>query len=202
MTTSSCASSTSTSSVAASRCSLKQANDSADGVSGEEFDPYLYGMAPAFNEAGDYIGPDGFDPETGEWKAGSEEQRTEWERQYAEAHSRWEAHRKQVVEAREADQAAALESGDALSSYSSESNDAEGTLASDEALQALRDKLHGRLALSTDRKGRPPAPPLPVCPPATRQHPRRAASRGGRKGLIDPHDWPFDQEGARSRVVG
>jgi small subunit ribosomal protein S1 len=123
--------------------SLKQANDSAEGIGGEEFDPYLYGMAPAFNEAGDYIGPDGFDPETGEWKAGSEEQRTEWERQYAEAHARWEAHRKQVDDARAADQAAALESGEALSSYSSDSQDAEGTLASDEALQALRDKLTG-----------------------------------------------------------
>ena len=86
--------------------SLKQANESADGVSGEEFDPYLYGMAPAFDEAGDYIGPDGFDPETGEWKAGFEDQRSEWEQQYAEAHARWEAHRKQVSEAREADQAA------------------------------------------------------------------------------------------------
>ena len=123
--------------------SLKQANDSADGVSGEEFDPYLYGMAPAFNEAGDYIGPDGFDPETGEWKVGFEDQRTEWERQYSEAHSRWEAHRKQIGEAREADQAAALEAGEVPASYSSESNDAEGTLASDEALQALRDKLTG-----------------------------------------------------------
>jgi small subunit ribosomal protein S1 len=100
-------------------------------------------MAPAFNEAGDYIGPDGFDPETGEWREGSEGQRAEWERQYAEAHARWEAHRKQVSEAREADQAAALESGDSVSNYSSETPEAEGTLASDEALQALRDKLTG-----------------------------------------------------------
>ncbi|MEI8260549.1 MAG: 30S ribosomal protein S1 [Actinomycetes bacterium] len=123
--------------------SLKQANDSGDVVTGEEFDPYLYGMAPAFNEAGDYIGPDGFDPETGEWKAGSEGQRAEWEKQYAEAHARWEAHRKQVDEARVADQAAAVESGEGVSSYSSESVEAEGSLASDEALQALRDKLTG-----------------------------------------------------------
>jgi small subunit ribosomal protein S1 len=123
--------------------SLKQANDSGDVVTGEEFDPYLYGMAPAFNEAGDYIGPDGFDPETGEWKAGSEGQRAEWEKQYADAHARWEAHRKQVDEARVADQAAAVESGEGVSSYSSESATAEGSLASDEALQALRDKLTG-----------------------------------------------------------
>ena len=123
--------------------SLKQANDSGDVITGEEFDPYLYGMAPAFNEAGDYIGPDGFDPETGEWKAGSEGQRAEWEKQYADAHARWEAHRKQVDEARVADQAAAVESGEGVSSYSSESGTAEGSLASDEALQALRDKLTG-----------------------------------------------------------
>ncbi len=125
--------------------SLKQANDSSDAQAVEEFDPYLYGMAPAFDEAGNYTGPEGFDPETGEWKAGFESQRTEWEREYAEAHARWEAHRKQMSEAKEADQAAAVETGDA-SSYSSESgvsvsDGSEGTLAADTNLQALRDKL-------------------------------------------------------------
>ena len=122
--------------------SLKQANDSGDGTAVEEFDPYLYGMAPAFDEAGTYIGPDGFDPETGEWKAGFETQRSEWEREYAEAHARWEAHRKQVTEARQADHEAAVESGDATS-YRSQGDAGEGTLADDEALQALRDKLAG-----------------------------------------------------------
>ena len=121
--------------------SLKQANDSGDGVATEEFDPYLYGMAPAFDEAGNYIGPDGFDPETGEWKAGFEDQRTAWEREYAEAHARWEAHRKQIGEARTADQQAAVDSGDATS-YSSGAP-SEGALADDEALQELRDKLTG-----------------------------------------------------------
>jgi small subunit ribosomal protein S1 len=120
--------------------SLKQANDSADTQASEEFDPYLYGMAPAFDEAGKYIGPDGFDPETGEWKAGFEDQRAAWEQEYADAHARWEAHRKQMSEAQEADQAAAVESGEATS-YSSEAEETDGSLASDEALQALRDKL-------------------------------------------------------------
>ena len=120
--------------------SLKQANDSSDAQAVEEFDPYLYGMAPAFDEAGNYTGPEGFDPETGEWKAGFEGQRAEWERQYAEAHARLEAHRKQMSEAKEADQAAAVESGEA-SSYSSQSEASEGTLAADSNLQALRDKL-------------------------------------------------------------
>jgi small subunit ribosomal protein S1 len=123
--------------------SLKQANDSSDGVAVEEFDPYLYGMAPAFDEAGAYIGPDGFDPETGEWKAGFETQRTDWEKEYSDAHQRWEAHRKQIDEARVADQAAVIESGEGASSYSTESSAEEGTFASDEALQALRDKLTG-----------------------------------------------------------
>ena len=123
--------------------SLKQANDNSDAQAVEEFDPYLYGMAPAFDQAGNYVGPEGFDPETGEWKAGFEDQRTAWEREYAEAHARWEAHRKQVGEAQAADQAAALESGENVSAYSSESAEAEGSLATDEALQALRDKLAG-----------------------------------------------------------
>ncbi|MDO9485336.1 MAG: 30S ribosomal protein S1 [Actinomycetota bacterium] len=123
--------------------SLKQANDSGDAQAHEEFDPYLYGMAPAFDEAGNYVGPAGFDPETGEWKVGFEDERTQWEREYAEAHARWEAHRKQVNEAQVADQAAALESGENISAYSSESSESEGSLATDEALQALRDKLAG-----------------------------------------------------------
>jgi small subunit ribosomal protein S1 len=128
--------------------SLKQANEGSGGESAvEEFDPYLYGMAPAFDEAGNYIGPEGFDPETGEWKAGFEDQRTAWEQEYADAHARWEAHRKQVDEARTADQAAMLESGEAPANYSSEAADDDGgTLASDEALQALRDKLTGEAA--------------------------------------------------------
>ncbi len=120
--------------------SLKQANDSADAVASVEFDPYLYGMAPAFDDAGNYIGPEGFDPETGEWKAGFESQRAAWEQEYAEAHARWEAHRKQAADAREADQAAAVESGEATS-YSSHGAGDESSLASDEKLQALRDKL-------------------------------------------------------------
>jgi len=72
--------------------SLKQASESGEDVN-EGFDPYLFGMPPSFDDAGRYIGPDGFDPETGEWKPGSEDQRKEWEQQYAEAHARWEAYR-------------------------------------------------------------------------------------------------------------
>ena len=125
--------------------SLKQANESTSGGSiHEEFDPYLYGMAPAFDEDGNYIGPDGFDPQTGEWKAGFEDQRAQWEQEYADAQERWEAHRKQVEDAASAEQSAIVESGGTPSNFSTDSGGQnEGTLASDEALQALRDKLTG-----------------------------------------------------------
>ncbi|MGA0067231.1 MAG: 30S ribosomal protein S1 [Candidatus Nanopelagicales bacterium] len=122
--------------------SLKQANEG-EGDVADEFDPYLYGMAPAFDEGGNYVGPDGFDPETGEWKPGFEGQRAEWEKEYAEAHARWEAHRKQAAEMRTADAEQAVAEGTATE-YSSSTEDTEaGSLASDESLQALRDKLAG-----------------------------------------------------------
>lgn len=125
--------------------SLKQANE---GVTGEtvEFDPTLYGMAASYDEAGNYIYPEGFDPETNDWLPGFEKQREEWERQYAEAQSRFEAHKKQIEESRKAEAEAAVESGGsgpAPSTYSSETPEATGTLASDEALAALREKLTG-----------------------------------------------------------
>ena len=140
--------------------SLKQANQGVDTES-DDFDPSLYGMAAEYDEAGNYKYPEGFDPETNDWLEGFEAQREEWERQYAEAHARWEAHRKQVSEARTRD-AEAVESGESTAtSYSSSApvesgsssrassssggngGGGEGTLASDEALAALREKLTG-----------------------------------------------------------
>ncbi|MAT62133.1 MAG: 30S ribosomal protein S1 [Micrococcales bacterium] len=123
--------------------SLKQANESGTGTIQEEFDPYLYGMAPAFDEDGKYIGPEGFDPQTGEWKEGFEGQRTQWEQEYADAQDRWEAHRKQMEDAAVASQDAIIESGGTPSNFSTDAGqESEGTLASDTALQALRDKLN------------------------------------------------------------
>src|ERR1700712_1263428 len=86
--------------------SLKQANE---GVVGEDdqFDPAAYGMAASYDEQGNYIYPEGFDPETGEWLEGYDEARETWERQYAEAQARFEAHRKQIAAAKEADAEAA-----------------------------------------------------------------------------------------------
>ncbi len=132
--------------------SLKQANEGADG-DGEDFDPSAYGMEAHYDEQGNYIYPEGFDPETGDWLPGYEAQRDEWERQYAEAQARYEAHKKQIEDAKAADAEAA-----AQSSYSSEGNgngnsekpaaekkepEVTGTLATDEALAALREKLAG-----------------------------------------------------------
>jgi small subunit ribosomal protein S1 len=121
--------------------SLKQANEGVDATA-DDFDPTLYGMAASYDDQGNYLYPEGFDPETGEWLEGYEEQRAAWERQYAEAHARWEAHKKQVEDAEGS-------TAPASSSYSSEAEPTptpagpEGSLASDEALQALRQKLTG-----------------------------------------------------------
>jgi small subunit ribosomal protein S1 len=125
--------------------SLKQANEGAGQNTPEDFDPSLYGMATEYDEAGNYKYPEGFDPESQEWLPGYETQREEWERQYAEAHERWQAHRKQIEEAQKADSEARGETEN-KSSYSSEPvepEEPEGTLASDEALAALREKLTG-----------------------------------------------------------
>jgi small subunit ribosomal protein S1 len=123
--------------------SLKQASEGVTLADDEHFDPALYGMAATYDEQGNYVYPEGFDPESGEWLPGHEAAQAAWEKDYAEAHARWEAHRAQVREARKADQAAALEAGEVPANYSSDTPDSTGTLASDEALQALRDKLTG-----------------------------------------------------------
>ena len=123
--------------------SLKQANETEASVS-DDFDPTLYGMTSSYDADGNYIYPEGFDPETGEWQEGFDEARATWEKQYAEAHERWEAHKKQIEEAEKA----GIEASEAAN-YSSDTaagEDApqqEGSLASDEALQALREKLTG-----------------------------------------------------------
>jgi small subunit ribosomal protein S1 len=133
--------------------SLKQANEAGSGAGAETFDPALYGMAAEYDEAGNYKYPEGFDPETNDWLEGFETQREAWEAQYAEAHAKWEQHRKQIEEAKAAE-AEAIASGSSTetpsatssssSSYSSEeAAPAEGTLATDEALAALREKLTG-----------------------------------------------------------
>jgi small subunit ribosomal protein S1 len=129
--------------------SLKQANE---GITPDtEFDPTQYGMAAEYDTEGNYIYPEGFDPDTQEWQEGFDKQREEWERQYAEAHLRYEQHMKQVkAAAAEAEASASEEAGGEAvdGEYSSTSGGGEpaksgGTLASDEQLAALREKLSG-----------------------------------------------------------
>jgi small subunit ribosomal protein S1 len=84
--------------------SLKQANEGTE-VEIEAFDPTQYGMAARYDADGNFIYPEGFDPETQEWKPGHEAQREEWERQYQEAQVRFLAHKKQKAEAKAADAA-------------------------------------------------------------------------------------------------
>jgi small subunit ribosomal protein S1 len=79
--------------------SLKQANEGHE-VEVEAFDPAQYGMPARYDENGNFIYPEGFDPDTQEWKPGFEGAREEWERQYAEAQARFLAHRKQREEAK------------------------------------------------------------------------------------------------------
>ncbi|RRC96226.1 30S ribosomal protein S1 [Schaalia canis] len=118
--------------------SLKQANVGVDPTT-DDFDPSLYGMAAEYDEDGNYKYPEGFDPETQEWMEGFEAQREAWEAQYAEAQARWEAHKAQVARALEED----VETAPTVEEQASYSTpvDTAGTLASDEALAALREKL-------------------------------------------------------------
>ena len=140
--------------------SLKQANE---GMTPEtEFDPALYGMAAEYDDAGNYIYPEGFDPDTGEWREGYESQREEWERQYQAAYARYEQHiaqlqRTQEQEAEAAEAAPANYSSGGPSSDDDRGDDTDasdpgqgppsqsggGALASDAQLAALREKLSG-----------------------------------------------------------
>ena len=119
--------------------SLKQANEGVD-PEGTEFDPALYGMLTEYDESGNYKYPEGFDPETNEWREGFDAAREKWEQDYAAAQARCEQHKLQVKATNEAEAnipdapaAAAAES----TSFSSEAASA-GTLADDESLAALR----------------------------------------------------------------
>jgi len=125
--------------------SLKQANEGASGdATVEHFDPTMYGMAANYDEQGNYIYPEGFDPETNEWLPGHEEKQAEWERQYAEARARFEAHQTQVAEAQKADAAATVEegaTGGTITSSTPSTEEPQGSLASDAQLEELRRKL-------------------------------------------------------------
>lgn len=121
--------------------SLKQANEGVD-PEGTDFDPALYGMATEYDDEGNYKYPEGFDPETNEWKPGFEEAREKWEHEYAAAQARWEQHKAQVAKA------IAEESANPEGQYdapaASDNAHSEGTLADDESLAALKSQLEGK----------------------------------------------------------
>ncbi|MCL1837787.1 MAG: 30S ribosomal protein S1 [Propionibacteriaceae bacterium] len=121
--------------------SLKQANEGVDSTA-EDFNPGDFGMSESYDAEGNYVYPEGFDPETQEWKPGFEEQKEAYEREWAEAYTRWMALKQQAEDAKAAEtQAIIEEANEAAYSAGAEVADEEGSLASDEALQALRDQL-------------------------------------------------------------
>ena len=100
---------------------------------------------PSYDEQGNYIYPEGFDPETSEWLEGFDKQREEWEQQYAEAERRHKMHTAQMEKFAAAEAAAAEKppSVQSANSRSEEPQSAGGSLASDAQLAALREKLAG-----------------------------------------------------------
>lgn len=57
------------------------------------FNPALYGMIPDYDSEGNYMYPEGFDPDTEEWLPGAEVQRERWESEYLRAEDRYKEHR-------------------------------------------------------------------------------------------------------------
>jgi small subunit ribosomal protein S1 len=138
-------SSTSTSTGAGSRCRSSRPTRASSATRSSSTPPPT-AWPPSYDDQGNYIYPEGFDPETGEWLEGYDEARETWERQYAEAQARFEAHRKQIAAAREADAEAAAGATTprvVRSPATGGDTTSGGTLASDEALAALRAKLAG-----------------------------------------------------------
>src|SRR5881398_3164300 len=107
--------------------SLKQANEGL--LTDDSFDPAQYGMEAQYDDKGNYIYPEGFDPETQEWLDGYDEAREAWERRYASARERFELHKKQLEDAQKADAQAATEVGEATSYSSEAADESGGTLA-------------------------------------------------------------------------
>ena len=120
--------------------SLKQALEEVD-PAGTDFNPVLYGMSADYDENGQYRYPEGFDPATSEWKSGYEEARAKWEAEYAEAHARWELHKVQAKAAFEHLATLPDAAPPQEPSASAGESSSQGSLADDESLAALRDKL-------------------------------------------------------------
>ena len=123
--------------------SLKQANE---GITPEtDFDEVRaqYGVVDHYDEQGNFVPPEGFDVESGDWLEGFDAQREAWEKQYSDAQAVFAAHLKQVAAMQAADAAAAEPGG--YSSYTGGENAeapvATGSLVNDEQLAALKERL-------------------------------------------------------------
>ena len=126
--------------------SLKQANEGID-PHNDEFDSglaALYGMVTEYDEQGNYKYPEGFDATSGEWLEGFDAEREKWEQEYAAAQTRWEAHKKQIIAAEETEIHEARQRpsvGQLVLERRHRVGRSVGTLADDESLAALREKL-------------------------------------------------------------
>jgi len=126
--------------------SLKQANEGVDMI-GDDFDPSLYGMTASYDEDGNYIYPEGFDPLTNEWRAGYEEQQAAWEAQWTQARALWEAHKRQAEQAVEAEQEAVVEEMTAATYVAGDTDTpVESAFAADGTLQALKEQMNDAAA--------------------------------------------------------
>ena len=171
--------------------SLKQANE---GMTVEtEFDPTRYGMAAEYDDQGNYIYPEGFDVETGEWLEGFETQREAWEKQYAEAHAALRAAPRADRKAAEADAEAAADGG-AATNYSSQGG----------AAPAESPVARWPATSSSPRCGRScPAAPDPLVRPATApatQYCHRGPPPDGGRSAHAGRPGPFGVRDRRSGV--
>src|SRR5690625_324090 len=113
--------------------SLKQANEDYT----DEFDPSKYGMADSYDEQGHSIFPEGLAAETNEWLHGSATLRAERQARCRDAERRHKMHTAQM------EKVAAAEHLESEHRSSGPAEEAGGSLASDEQLAALREKLAG-----------------------------------------------------------
>ena len=140
--------------------SLKQANEDRSTRS-TEFDPALYGMVTEYDEQGNYKYPEGFDPETNEWLEGFDDPAREVGaavrrgpgslggaqgagrgRDQGRRRGCGQRRRRDVLLVRLGSTWPSGDDGGAAARRRAPAP-AEGTLASDEALAALREKLTG-----------------------------------------------------------
>jgi small subunit ribosomal protein S1 len=104
-------------------------------------------MPTDYDEKGNYRYPEGFDPESGEWRDGFDEARAKWEKDYAAARTRWEAHKVQVARMNaEAEKFPELPEANSVPEAAVEDSEKAGTRAEDEQLAQLREQLSGEEA--------------------------------------------------------